>query len=225
VIRGIIYDCDGTIVDSRDAVLAFYKEVLGSHGVSVAVDDPVTAAYLMSHAATDVFDRYVAPPGLRARVHAHLAAMDYARLAGRLRLEPSILETLIHLRPAYRLGIATNRRDDMHVIAAHFGLERHVDVIVTAADVAQPKPQPDLLLLAASRLGLAPSETLVVGDTAADACAAAAAGMPFVAYAAAQGGPHDPSSPTPASTVPCGPRALRDHGDLPRLLQACWGNA
>ncbi len=112
------------------------------------------------------------------------------------------------------------------MVSAHFGLERHVDLIVTAADVPRPKPDPGMLLAAAERLGVARSEVLMVGDTVADARAAAAAGMPFVGYASAARG-HPDSSDAPADDLQeeGAIAVIDDHRRLPGLLRERWGNA
>jgi phosphoglycolate phosphatase len=61
-------------------------------------------------------------------------------------------------------------------------------VVVTSRDVPLPKPHPDMLLLAAERLGLQPDELLFVGDSELDLEASRRAGIRFVAYKNSIGG-------------------------------------
>jgi beta-phosphoglucomutase-like phosphatase (HAD superfamily) len=70
----------------------------------------------------------------------------------------------------------------MAEILLHFSLVEYFQVVVTSRDVQRPKPHPDMLLLAAERLALAPGEVLFVGDSELDREAAQGAGMPFIAY-------------------------------------------
>jgi phosphoglycolate phosphatase len=62
------------------------------------------------------------------------------------------------------------------------GLLPHVDVLVGVLRGRQEKPAPDLLLLAAAKLGVPPRRTLMVGDSRYDAEAATAARVPFLHY-------------------------------------------
>ena len=62
-----------------------------------------------------------------------------------------------------------------------FALHDHVDVVITAADVGEPKPSPEGLHVIAAALGTSTDRLLMVGDSVADRDAALAAGSPFVA--------------------------------------------
>lgn len=217
MIKGIIYDCDGTITDSRAALMAFYGATLAGLGIPFPADDPGTWAYCTAHGVRDVAARYAEGPAMQRRFLSSLAAADHASFTQAVRLEHHVLETMARLRRAYRLAIATNRGNDMALLAERFRLTDYVDLIVTAADVAHAKPHPAMFLAAASGLGLEPAEMVVVGDSSADAEGAAAAGMTFLAYA-----------PPRSDEPPAGERApwahlardhvLTDHRDLPRVL-------
>jgi phosphoglycolate phosphatase len=77
--------------------------------------------------------------------------------------------------------VSTKLRRRIERILDRHGLGRAFDVIVGAEDVARHKPAPDALLLAASRLGVDPGETLYAGDSLVDAEAARQARTPFCA--------------------------------------------
>jgi phosphoglycolate phosphatase-like HAD superfamily hydrolase len=61
-------------------------------------------------------------------------------------------------------------------------LNQFFQTVVTSRDVARPKPHPDMLELAARRLGLRENELLFVGDSELDSAAAMRAGIRFAAY-------------------------------------------
>jgi hypothetical protein len=82
----------------------------------------------------------------------------------------------------HETAIATNRTDTMHPLLAAFGLEHSFDLVVTAADVANPKPHPEQLFRVAEELGMALEQLLYIGDSPLDEAAAAAADVLFVAY-------------------------------------------
>jgi len=90
------------------------------------------------------------------------------------------LECVQGLRAAgIKVGCASNRIQPIRVIRVK-GLEPYMDCVVGADDVERSKPAPDVLLKAATLLGVAPGESLYIGDTPIDARAAAAAGMKCV---------------------------------------------
>jgi HAD superfamily hydrolase (TIGR01509 family) len=70
----------------------------------------------------------------------------------------------------------------MEMIIEDFGLEGFFGCIMTAGKVQHPKPHPEPLFKVLEHYGLAPHEALFVGDSAVDMQAAAAAGVPFIAY-------------------------------------------
>jgi HAD superfamily hydrolase (TIGR01509 family) len=67
------------------------------------------------------------------------------------------------------------------VALATAGLSDAFDTIVTSADVAAPKPAPDIYLLACARLDVAPADALALEDSAPGIAAAKAAGMTCIA--------------------------------------------
>jgi beta-phosphoglucomutase-like phosphatase (HAD superfamily) len=83
--------------------------------------------------------------------------------------------------------------------------------LFTAADVARPKPAPDLFLHAAREMGVAPAEATVIEDTPTGVHAAVAAGMRVLAYAAAPHARHD-------ELAQAGAELFEDMAQVPRLL-------
>ena len=83
-----------------------------------------------------------------------------------------------------RTGLATSSLRDMtlHVLRA-LDLERSLDLVLTREDIQQPKPDPEIYLLAAKRFELPPEELLVVEDSANGVRAAVAAGTNVIAFA------------------------------------------
>lgn len=194
MIAGVIFDCDGTIVDSRDQIIPFYDWVFAQVGLPpLDSADPEVVEMALSRSDVEVFDKVLPDAADRERAHGFLAGLDPAAFVTSLQLEPHALEVLAALRPHYRLAIATNRGPDMAALVRHFGFDDYVDTVVSAADVENPKPHPEMLLVAAERLGLAPEHALYVGDTEVDGLAAAAAGMPFICYRRVRDGGSPPS--------------------------------
>jgi len=181
-ISGIIFDCDGVLFESRDANLAYYNAVLQQLGAPcVTADDSVKAHICHTAASPEVFAHLLGP----ARVEQALAcaaALDYRQFIPFMTPEPGMVEALGALSAQMPLAVATNRGTSMPEILRHFDLAGYFHTVVTSRDVPRPKPHPDMLELAASRLGLRVGELLFVGDSELDSMAAARAGIRFVAY-------------------------------------------
>jgi HAD superfamily hydrolase (TIGR01509 family) len=181
-IRGIIYDCDGVLFESRAANLAYYNAVLQRVGApTVAADDSVKAHLCHTAASPEVFVVLLGPERVEQAL-ACAAALDYRQFIPFMTPEPGMVETLAALSAQMPLAVATNRGTSMPEILSHFGLSQYFQTVVTSRDVARPKPHPDMLELAARRLGLQKNELLFVGDSELDHAAAARAGIRFAAY-------------------------------------------
>jgi HAD superfamily hydrolase (TIGR01509 family) len=92
------------------------------------------------------------------------------------------VELVERLRGRTRLGLASNSpRSLVDTALATAGIADAFDTIVTSDDVVEPKPAPDLYLLACERLGVAPSEALALEDSPSGVAAAKAAGLTCIA--------------------------------------------
>jgi HAD superfamily hydrolase (TIGR01509 family) len=115
------------------------------------------------------------------------------------------LEAVEHLRRRIPVAIASNSErpllERLLDASGHAGL---VDVVVSASDVAAPKPAPDVYLAATARLGVPPAATLVVEDSPTGATAALAAGCSVVHFA-----PEHGTAPIPHAVA-----TVRSHRDL-----------
>ncbi|MCP3178006.1 HAD family hydrolase [Desulfuromonas sp. KJ2020] len=181
-VSGLIFDCDGVLFESRAANLAYYNRVLAHFGVDEVTPEDTSRAHLCHTAASpQVFKALLGT----ARVDAALevaSQLDYRQFIPFMVPEPHLYPTLETLAQNFPLAVATNRGNSMEEILRHFELDRFFQVVVTSRDVPRPKPYPDMLFLAAERLGLPCRDLLFVGDSDLDHEAARGAGVRFVAY-------------------------------------------
>jgi HAD superfamily hydrolase (TIGR01509 family) len=181
-VRGIIYDCDGVLFDSRRANLAFYSMVLAHFGRPPITEDDVREADLChTYASADVF-RILIGEDRVAEAMAFADTIDIRNLVNLMVPENGIPGVLGVLAKNHSLGLATNRGRTVLSILDHFCMTRYFDKVVTSQDVERPKPSPDMLLLAVGAMGLTPAEVLFVGDSELDRQAACGGGLRFVAY-------------------------------------------
>lgn len=106
---------------------------------------------------------------------------DFKNYFQRLNSADEILTEL--KRQGWRIGCVTNsHRPIVELELSVTGLRHFFQVIITADDVANPKPAPDMLFEACRRLRVAPSAAVFIGDTRTDQTAARRAGCRFIGF-------------------------------------------
>lgn len=183
--QAVIFDCDGTLVDSEPLARIAWERSLAPYGYTI--DD---AEY-----ATLIGLPYLKVHGFFAERVPGLAAPDpfwdaYAEALFELidtELEPfdDALETIRELRA---LGVAvavasSSPRARLDRTLRRAGLAEAFPVSVAGDEVAHGKPAPDMFLAAAERLGVAPARCAVIEDSAPGIAAGLAAGMRTVGVA------------------------------------------
>ncbi len=184
--RLLILDCDGVLIRSEAANLAYYNHIFLAHGVPpVAPGDRAAVERLHTLSTPQVLDAFL-PPSLRAAADAYAAALDYAQFLPYLEAEPGWDAVLEAWRRRGPVAVATNRGASARAVLEAVGLLRYLDLVVTIRDVARPKPSPDVLLRVLDHFSLAPGDALYVGDSGLDQAAARAAGVPFLGFRRAE---------------------------------------
>jgi beta-phosphoglucomutase len=178
--RGVLWDLDGTLVDSEEFHWQSWVHALGIEGVTISYDqfkasfgqrnDRILGGWLGGTSSTDRIERV-----------AEAKEAEYRRLAivHGLTPLPGAVEWLVRLRArGWRQAIASSApRENVDVMLRALGLSSHFDAIVASEDVTRGKPDPQVFLTAASRLSVRPSHAVVVEDAAAGIEAARRAGM------------------------------------------------
>ncbi|MCA3260848.1 MAG: HAD-IA family hydrolase [Telmatospirillum sp.] len=183
--RLVVFDMDGVLVDSERIANRIFHAELAEHGVPLTLEQ-ATRRYVgrsMASAIADIEKSFgiVLPPDFaeteRAKV---LAAYE-----GELQAVEGVPELLEGLALPFCLASSSDPpriRRSLELC----GLLPHFDGrCFSAAQVANGKPAPDLFLFAATTMGFAPADCVVIEDTLAGLSAAKAAGMKAYAYAGA----------------------------------------
>lgn len=181
-LRGIIFDCDGVLFESKRANLAYYNAVLAQFGEPPVREDDREKAHLCHTAASPLVLSRLLGESRAEKALALASQLDYRQFIPFMTPEPGLVDALTRLAQTCPLAVATNRGYSMPSILEHFGLGDFFATVVTSRDVERPKPAPDMLHLAARRLQLRPEELLFVGDSELDQAAARDAGMAFAVY-------------------------------------------
>jgi phosphoglycolate phosphatase len=176
----VIFDVDGTLVDSQHAIVAAMAEAYVAHGLAAPERDAVRAIVGLSVAEA------VAELSAEAADHPRAAIgeafktnfmRNRAQNPDSMPLYPGALEIIDDLSArGLLLGLATgnSRRGVAHFIERH-GLE-HRFVTRQTADDAPSKPDPAMVLQAAAEAGVDPQDAAMIGDTTFDMAMARAAG-------------------------------------------------
>lgn len=179
--RGIIFDLDGTLIDSVPDITAAVNRALAELEISI---DAEQARRFLGAGARQLMQRALESHGIDADEDrlAHLAAAFTARYREYPCCEsifyPGVEQALERLHKAgVALAICTNKTQEIaEQVAEKLGLDRWIDIVVGAGTYAL-KPDPEPLAACLSRLELQPADTLYIGDMAVDRQAAAAAGI------------------------------------------------
>ncbi len=178
----LILDCDGVLIRSERANLAYYNHLFRAFGLP-EVDEHDRERVLRLHTLStpQVIDAFF-PPELRDRAREFAREVDYARFVPLLEAEPGWHEVLAERAGFERVAVATNRGRSARAVLDAVGLLPLVDRVVTVEEVARPKPHPDLLHRCLEVFGVPPAGSVYVGDSDLDRRAAAATGIPFVGF-------------------------------------------
>ena len=178
--RAVIFDCDGVLFDSWHANIAFYNAIRAALGLPPMDRAWEDRAHFLA-AASVLEEMFGHDPALAADARRVFESTDYEPFFDLMVPARGLFDVLAALRPAWRLGMATNRGATLPGVMRRFGLDAWLDAAVGVLDVARPKPAPDMIEECLSRLGVPPSAAVYVGDAESDLLAARAAGVEFVA--------------------------------------------
>ena len=205
--RGVLIDLDGTLIDTAPDIAAAANAMLADLGYA-ALEIAQVRSFIGEGIA--VLVRRTLGERMRAsEVETRLApALErferhYTSANGRhSSLYPGVAEGLRAMRGlGLRIGCVTNKSLRFaEPLLARFELLEVIDTLVAGDSTSAKKPDPAPVLEACRRLGVPPQECVLIGDSAHDAHAARAAGMPFVAVPYGYGAKEDlRSAPSIAS--------------------------
>ncbi|WP_371679972.1 HAD family hydrolase [Streptomyces sp. NBC_01276] len=180
----VIFDLDGTLVDSEPNYYESGRLTLERHGVPDFTWEQHSR--FIGIGTLETLEVLKERHGLDAPVEQLLAEQNAAYLElARARTEayPEMRRfvELLHARGVPMAVASGSSREAIDAVLAGTGLDALLTTVVSAEEVARGKPAPDVFLEAARRLGAAPADCVVVEDAAPGARAAHAAGMDCLA--------------------------------------------
>ena len=180
VLRAVLWDLDGTLVDSGDYHWRSWRDTMREEGIELTYQQFLDSfGQRNDRILTNWLGAGVDPTRITRIGDAKEALYrELARREGLVAL-PGATEWVTRLHEqGWRQAIASSApRANVEVMIEVVGIGRLIDAFVSAEDVSRGKPDPDVFLAAASRLGVPPNRCIVVEDAAAGVEAARRAGM------------------------------------------------
>lgn len=212
----MIFDCDGVLVDSEPIANRVFAERLGLHGFTLTAEDVMRTFIGRTRDTCIAMAGEMRGSPLPGDFGAKWDEALQQAIAREVKPVAGVAEVMDYLERRdvpYCVG-SNNEPANMRVALAAAGLLPRVEGrLFSAAQVARPKPAPDLFLHAARAMGIAPGNCAVVEDTVTGVTAAVAAGMKVFAYTG--GGHTDRAQVAALGAVP-----FVHMRELPALLEA-----
>ena len=179
----LLFDLDGTLADTKPDLHAAMNYVLRKNGLDEVPNEAITN--MIGGGARMILQR-----GLEAnQVRWDNAKLDAAtedfvlwydqNIDGHTKLYPNLMPILDAAKAAHiPMAVVTNKRESLSAkLLYRLGLQSYFDVLVGGDTLPKRKPDPDTIELALARLGCAPQDAIMVGDSEADSGGARAANV------------------------------------------------
>jgi len=176
----ILFDLDGTLIDSTEAILESFYHSLNTHGeISEVTDTMITSQ--IGHPLQTMF----AGVGIAdANIEAHVATykLHYREISrAKTFMLPNAIEAIQEASQFARLGIVTTKTGHYsRELMEHFGVMEYFEVLIGFENVTNPKPHPEPILTALEQMGRDKDNVWMIGDTRLDLEASVRAGIEAV---------------------------------------------
>jgi HAD superfamily hydrolase (TIGR01509 family) len=180
-VKGIMFDLDGTVLDTKPAYLEAAKiafKIIGQTAPTDVVSLEIPKRMEQKLPLTGIVDG-----NRKAFVDVYLKTF-YKISASKTKPMPKVADALKVLSKKAKLAVITMRFAPGHTILSElrqFKLEHYFDHVVTGLDTVNPKPSPEALQKTVAAFGVHMSECVIVGDSVVDIAAGKAAGAKTVA--------------------------------------------
>ncbi len=183
MIKAVIFDIDGVLIDSLEANIKFFQDLLLKAGYKAPTREEYIPIFHLS--MKDVIKRFTKSASeeeiMRIWRMGERRDVDYP--VNLITMPEDAEKTIKALSKKYFLALVTNRiRNSIYEIPQLAKLKGYFKVAVSFEDTKNHKPHPEPLLLASKRLNLKPQSIVYIGDAENDVKAAKAAGMKIITY-------------------------------------------
>jgi pyrophosphatase PpaX len=185
-IKNLIFDLDGTLIDSSQGVVEAVNYSLRQVGQPEQKPEVIKA--FIGYPLEKMYPHFTNAPLQELYTHFQVKAAE--TIVASTEILPGVAQMLRQLdERGYRMAIATTKiRANVNGILEKLGWQELFRATTAGDEVKKSKPDPSILRLTLKRLKAEPSETIVVGDTINDILAARVVPMKVVAVASPFGG-------------------------------------
>ncbi len=164
--EGIIFDCDGVIINSKDANTKFYNMILEK--LNMPRMSPSQEEYVHSHTVYESI-KHIVPSSMFEKAIEIGREISYMEVIDLIKIEDGLLDFLDVLKNMNkRCAINTNRTNTMPIILNTFNLNDYFDPVVTAEVVKNPKPHPESIFYILKKWKTTPEKVIFIGDSRVD---------------------------------------------------------
>lgn len=169
MVRAVLFDADGVLIDACELHYVAFNNALAEHGWTLTREEH-NAAYngLPTQKKLELLTRHRGfPKEMHARVHATKQDFTLRAIDQCLRVDTSKKELLVRLKEAgLKIAVCSNSlRSSLDRMLGRVGILALVDVVIGSDNVSNPKPSPDMYLCAAALLGARIEQCVIVEDS------------------------------------------------------------
>ena len=180
MIKAVLFDMDGVLIDARDWHYEALNRALRLFGMAINLDTHLASFDgLPTRRKLEILSKSRGlPQGLHAFVNELKQSYTHEIIAARCKPTFNVQMALSQLhRQGYRLAVCSNSvRRTVESMMAMADLTPYLELMLSNEDVGKAKPDPEIYLTAMARMGLAPHECLIVEDNDNGIAAARASG-------------------------------------------------
>ena len=205
MIKAVLFDIDGVLLDSEESNRDFLRRLFKEFGYKAPSKEEYRKVFHLNlWDVIEVLTKEQNRDKIQQIWNRGSSYPDYEDEF--LKTQKGLDEVIKELNKSYKLGIVTGRvQSGVDEFFNFSGLKNYFDTVVCYDDYSKSKPHPEGLLLAISKLDVRPEEAVYVGDAQTDMIAAEKAGIHFILF------PENPKIKTKF--------VAKQFGDIPEILE------
>lgn len=185
MIKVVVYDCDGVIVDSSNSILAYYDWMMKKCNLPpIDWSEEELKEKALSMADRDILEVLSNGDKLLYEKMLNISRDDEINNSfSNMVLQDDLEEGLKIVKNSnLPISIFTNRGKSLPLLIKYFNIEQYFSMLVTSNDVSEPKPSPEGLIKISDYFNVKTDEILFIGDSPTDYYAAKRCGANFIAF-------------------------------------------
>lgn len=178
MLKAILWDNDGVLVDTEHLYFEATRGVLSARGIAIDETQYLELFLQRSKGILHFADEHGWSEDELQRVRRERSALYSELLRQRSCVVDGAYDVLARLHGRYTMGIVTSsQREHFDIVHAKSGLLKYIDFVLASGDYSEPKPHPEPYLKGVERAGVAKEACIVVEDSERGLASATAAGL------------------------------------------------